>query len=129
MNYYFICDNCGHNTEFKKSMKEGPPYNVDCDQCSKQMRHELGGNFILKGNGWPSKDINKSQYLSGQMREENDQKHLEDQRNNRLVDEVLQVRRKGKKAMKQFSTDNPQKIKDYKSALKKGYRAKNNKSK
>ena len=88
------------------------------------MHHVFGGAFILKGDGWPGKSLKSSEYAVGKAKEETDHKLQEDARNQRVVEEVMAVRRKGRAATDRLKQDNPQKFKDYQSAVKSGYRAK-----
>ncbi|MHA2215702.1 MAG: hypothetical protein ACXADW_02850 [Candidatus Hodarchaeales archaeon] len=60
-------------------------------------------------------------------KEKNEQQSIEDERNQRVVDEVTQVRRKGKKASEKLRQESPQKWSDYNKAMKKGHRAKRKK--
>lgn len=134
MRYEFICDDCGTSKEFQRPMSEGPPKVVICDVCTDSgdkevfMRHEFGGNFILKGDGWAGKDLKQREYKSSESAEQTEHQLNEDNRNQRIVEEVSAERRKGSKASREFQKHNPQKMVDYDAAIKKGYRAKNPKS-
>lgn len=120
--YEFVCDGCGCVEEFIRSIREGPPKDIDCSICFEPMRHVMACNFILKGTGWPGKDAKSREYAVAKSKETCDAEHAEQQRDQRLVDEVLEVRRKGRKATDTLKRDNPQKWKDYSDALKRGAR-------
>ncbi len=124
MRYEFQCSGCGEVKEFFASIHDGPPSDVKCIQCGWLMIHQLSCNFILKGDGWAGKDLKKSETAREVAREKNDAQLDEDNRSQRVVDEVMDVRRQGKKASEQLKKDKPQKIAEYREATKKGYRAK-----
>jgi predicted nucleic acid-binding Zn ribbon protein len=130
MRYEFECQKCGNIEEFNRSIKEGPPQLVHCPLCEEidnefvQMNHVFGTNFILKGDGWPGKDLKAHEHRMGKAKEETDSQLSEDSRNQRVVEEVMSVRRQGRQATDRFKQDNPQKFKDYQDAISKGYRAK-----
>jgi len=126
--YEFACQDCDITEDFFAPMSEGPPKKVDCPKCTEAMYHVMGGNFILKGGGWPSKDFNKGDRDLVQAREETDAQFEEDNRNQRIVEEVTTTRRKGRKATDSIKSDTPQKWSDYTDAMKKGYRPKEKKS-
>lgn len=122
MYYEFKCKN-GHLREYCISIKYGPPINVKCD-CGESMSQEFGTNFILKGDGWAGKDLKKNEYESKQSVEQMENMISEDDRAQRIANEVAEVRRNGKAAVKQFKADNPQKYKEYTQGLKKGIKGK-----
>ena len=99
-----------------------------CPNCEIKMSQVFGGNFILKGDGWPGKDMNRDKRAAQIEDEKNIAQLQEDQRNQRIVDEVMVERRKGSKASAEYRKNNPQKIKDYEAAVEKGYRPKKAKS-
>ena len=127
--YYFECEKCGASEEFVRSIKEGPPKGVHCVLCEQvdnelvEMIHQLGCNFVLKGDGWPSKEF-KGDHAFGIVKDQTDDQMREDSRNQRIVDEVTSVRRQGRAASDDMKKNNPQKYADYQSAVNKGYRAK-----
>ena len=121
--YEFACDDCKVLTDHYLPMKDGPG-SMDCPECGEKMRHCLGGNFILVGDGWAGKDLKSREYEMDKSREQNDAQMAEDSRKQRLVDEVMEVRRQGTEASRKLRENNPQKWKDYRSATKEGYRAK-----
>src|SRR5690606_30566312 len=122
MIYEFYCDKCNINKEINKPMKDGPGI-VICDNCDTKMNQVFGANFILQGDGWPGKDMKKRSYESEKNKEMIDHTHAEMNREQRVVDEVMEVRRKGRKATEQLKKENPQKWNDYLGAMKKGVRA------
>ncbi len=124
MRYEFICDNCGNKKEFFNPISEGPPKEVTCDQCNDFMRHVFGGNFILRGTGWPGKDLKAAERAMDQSREKNEAQASEDNSKQRIVEEVTAERRKGREATRKLKEEKPQKMTDYKKAIKDGYRAK-----
>ena len=121
--YLFVCDICRKQREIKESIKKPVPRPPRCDTCGHIMNRVFECNFILKGTGWPGKSLKKRQYESAEEKEKNDQQWIEDQRNQRTVDEVIKIRRKGRKAIEQFKKEHPQKYYDYVEAMKKGYRS------
>lgn len=125
--YEFACE-CGHKEEFFRPMKEGPPKQVDCPECDDSMYHVMCCNFRLKGDGWPSKGFKNEEYELVKAREETDNQLAEDDRNQRIVEDVTKTRRKGRKATDGLKSDNPQKWNDYEDAMKKGHRPKEKKS-
>ena len=80
--------------------------------------------LYLKEMDGPEKNLKVVINNMDKSRESNDSQLAEDSRNQRIVDEVMDVRRQGSKATAQLKKDNPQKFKDYQSAIKQGYRAK-----
>ena len=130
MIYEFCCTFCGNTEEFIRSMAKGPPKEVNCELCKEingtvsPMRHIIGGNFILKGAGWPGKELKSRDRAMDKSKEENNNQLAEDKKNQRIVDEVMDIRRKGTKATKDLRENDPQRFADYKAAIKKGYRAK-----
>lgn len=126
MIYNFECE-CGAEFETVNiPIKDGPPKEVVCINCGEKMSQVFGGNFVLKGD-WPGKLLKKRSYDSGAAKERNDQQFEDDKRNDRIVEECLETRRKGRKAVEQEKAKNPQKWKDYADATKKGHRAKKKK--
>lgn len=123
MLYEFICE-CGNKLEFNNPIKEGPPKEVWCEKCNNKMTQEFCTNFVLKGDGWAGKDLKKRNYEASREKEKMEAQFSEDARNQRIVNDVTDIRRKGKKATEKLKKDNPQKFKDYQDAMKKGYRAK-----
>ena len=126
MIYHFSCNDCEITVEINRSMDKGPG-KKRCPECKKTMCQEFGGNFILKGEGFPGKDLNKRKYKAAEAREKNDQEYIDQGREQKVVDEVMNVRRKGKKAKEELQKDKPQKWKEYIDASKKGVRAKKKK--
>lgn len=126
--YEFCCSECNSTEEFFRPIKEGPPKKVECPGCSGSMYHVMGCNFQLKGDGWPSKELNKGDRELAKAREETDNQLAEDSRNQRIVEDVAKTRREGRKATNQLVRNNPQKWNDYNDAMKKGYRPKEKKS-
>lgn len=131
MRYEFHCDECGDDREFFRSIKDGPPKKVICPRCTAKaggektfMRHIMGGNFILKGDGWAGKDLKKAERQNAIATEETEAMLKRDADSQRVVEEVTEVRRQGSKATEALKRDNPQKFKDYESAVSEGYRAK-----
>jgi putative FmdB family regulatory protein len=130
MRYEFHCDGCGEEKEFFKSIKDGPPKKVICPRCTAKaggkkifMRHVMGGNFILKGDGWAGKDLKRAERQNAIATEETEAMLKRDADNQRIVEEVTEIRRQGSAATEQLKRDKPQKFKDYESALSEGYRA------
>ena len=121
--YVFICDECNNSIEVVKSMKEGPPKGARCE-CGSPMYLDLSCNFILKGDGWPGKDLNKRKFESDKAFEETKEMIKADDRAQRIVNEVGAIRRKGRKATNECKKDHPEKFKEYTKALAKGYRGK-----
>jgi len=122
MRYEFLCETCGEIHEYFNPIAVGPPTKVLCSQCRTEMHHEIGGNFILKGE-WPGKSINKD-YAFGQTADgaqtfldEHDSKKKESK-------EVLKERRKGKKSFQEYTKRNKPKVERYYSNLKNGIRPK-----
>lgn len=123
MRYEFECEKCVIIIEHYLPITEGPG-SIDCPKCGEKMRHLLGCNFILKGDNWAGKDLKKRERAMDKSREENDAQLDEDNSNQRIVEEVTAVRRQGSNASRKLREENPQKMKDYKKAIKRGYRAK-----
>lgn len=117
--YEFKCSECENVEQFRKSIKEGPPKKVIC-KCGNEMCQNFCTNFVLKGNGWPGKELKKANYESGKSIEKINHDYDEMNRDKRIVNEVTAIRRKGRKARDQFVKDHPQKWKDYIDAVKKG---------
>ena len=58
MLYDYVCLHCGHSQEASHSMNDSPE--VICKVCGKQMVKKISNcNFILKGGGWPGKEISR----------------------------------------------------------------------
>jgi predicted nucleic acid-binding Zn ribbon protein len=122
MRYEFLCDECELIYEVQASIRDGPP-EVICEECEQKCHQNYGCNFILKGNGWPSKDIHKGDYLAKQEREKEEGEQQDKDRKQRIVNEVMSVRRQGRKAKRQFKKDNPQKYHEYEKAMTEGIKA------
>ena len=57
--YEWRCPRCGKEFEMQMSMKEADEYGKECDCGENCERLIVNGNFILRGEGWPSKDLRK----------------------------------------------------------------------
>lgn len=123
MIYEFVCPS-GHKREYCESIQYGPPKNVICD-CGYKMHQVFSAGFILKGEGWPGKSLKEMDYKSGAAKEEMEDLIANENREQRIADEVAQVRRQGKKATRKLKEENPAKYKEYIKGLKKGVRGKN----
>ena len=125
MRYEYECDHCGYMEDIYAPMNIGPPKDPPiCKECNIEMFHNFGTNFILVGDGFAGKDLKKREYKMAESREKNDAQLSEDSRNQRIVDEVTEIRRKGHKAVDNLKKEEPQKFKDYQHAIKNGYRSK-----
>ncbi len=80
----------------------------------------MSGAFILKGHGFPGKDLKRLQHEAGKEREKDEQKQIELRRDQINANEVLRTRRKGRKAVEQLKRDRPEKWKQYNKSMKKG---------
>ncbi len=55
--YEFKCHDCKFIQEEQHSMDDAPS-ETDCMDCGKTIKRFYGGmSFVLKGDGWPSKNI------------------------------------------------------------------------
>jgi len=55
--YEFLCRDCKQIIEEEHSMKDAPSETI-CPDCKKTIKRYYGAlNFVLKGDGWPSKNI------------------------------------------------------------------------
>lgn len=124
MIYHFECEDCEIIEEVQESIQDGPPFLVSCPGCGEKMNQIYGCNFILKGNNWPGKDLKKREYNMTKEKEKMEAQFSEDARNQRIVEEVTEVRRQGRAAIQKLAEDKPQKLADYHDAFKKGHRAK-----
>lgn len=123
MRYSFICEDCGIEVKFYRSIKEGPPPEGDearnCPDCGQEMTHDLGGcNFILKGS-WPGKDITRDNERSTTA-ERAERMFHEHKVANDEAKEVLAERRKGTESFKQYEKRNGAKVRRYWDNRKKG---------
>ena len=126
--YEFYCEQCQIIKEVSQSIHKKLKI-PKCQSCKNKMSQSFGGNFILKGD-WPGKSLKSLEYNSAKAREEDDQKMIEDKRHQRVVDETMAIRRKGKRAKRKLIEENPQQWRDYMEATKKGYKpSKDKKSK
>lgn len=120
MIYSFVCDNCSFEQEVSKSIKEGPPVGeLSCPNCDIELRHVLGGNFILIGD-WPGKKISAA---SAKAREETDKKLDEADVGKKEANEILKERRKGRKKWREYQKHNKPKVERYKSNMRKGIKS------
>ena len=124
MIYEFECEKCGNIEDINAPMKDGPHKKIVCPTCGAFMNRLFCANFILLGEGWAGKDLKKKDYEGGKAREEVEHRLNQDKSDQKLVKDILQVRRQGRKATEQYKKDNPTKWKDYQKALKRGVRAK-----
>lgn len=126
MRYVFLCDECQSAKEITRSIKEGPPKkgskDIVCEECGQDMYQDLsGGSFILKGGGWPGKDIketnNGGRSYAAAM---NDIKidHLNKQQE--AVDQTMEARRRGRQASAEFKKKNPETWSRANDAMKEG---------
>jgi len=70
--YEFKCNECQIIFEEEHSMANAPPTSI-CD-CGKEMKRYYGGmSFILKGDGWPSKNIRNGKAATASNKFEADQ--------------------------------------------------------
>lgn len=118
--YEYECDNCSKKIdEFKAADKASEP--VICPSCSNKMRRIYSFEFILKGDNWPGKEIQRQRFNE---RDKNEESMHNDDIAQKEADMVLKERRKGRKNMEEFKKHNPQIIKRYKESLKKGIKGK-----
>jgi predicted nucleic acid-binding Zn ribbon protein len=111
MRYQYHCDNCGFDYEVQESIKVGPPKHVLCSECSNKMHHELGCNFVLKGD-FPGKRITRERERT--LSNESAEKYLNrEDTKQKEANEVLKERRKGSKHFKEWSKHNKDKVKRY----------------
>ena len=122
MRYEFECSKCEHIQEIEAPISQGPPPTILCEKCGALMTRIYECTFLLLGDGWPGRDIKKKELEGGKAKEEVEDQFNKDRSDKKLINEVLQVRRKGHKATAQYKKDNPAKWKDYQKAIKKGVR-------
>jgi len=123
--YQYLCESCDCYTEVFSKIKDGPPAKVDCNNCGGKTHQIFSAGFILKGDNWPGKSLKERDYKSGVAKEEMEDIIANENRTQRIADEVAQVRRQGKKATRKLKEENPAKYKEYIQGLKKGVRGKN----
>lgn len=117
--YDFRCDECKELISYIGSIADGPP-SIACPKCKKLMYQDFSPPEVLfKGGGWPGKDIKMSQD-SIQAREQTEKMLHEHDVAQKEADEVLSVRRKGRKAYNEFATKFPERIQRYNENMKKG---------
>ncbi|MCK5617416.1 hypothetical protein KAR91_86940 [Candidatus Pacearchaeota archaeon] len=116
MRYVFLCDECMISVEFYRTLKEGPPPEKseerNCPECQNEMRHDFGGNFILKGDGWPGKTITRDNEGTTTSAKAEKMFHKHDVAR-KEGDEVLSERRKGTESFKTYEKNNRAKVKRY----------------
>lgn len=119
----FFCTDCAVIQELTCSIKEDPPKNVPCPHCD-QVMTKIYDNcyFVLKGTGWAGKDLKALEYASGETQDKTEQEISDRNRMSRISKEVLEVRRKGRKARDELIREKPQKWADYREARAKGVR-------
>jgi len=112
ISYEFKCQKCNKICEVKGTFEEGPPSVVNCD-CGCICERIYNCSFILKGSDWPGKEIKKKDFRGGKAREEIEEEHNQMTSDQKLADEVLAVRRKGKKAVSVYKKEHPDRFRDY----------------
>lgn len=102
--------------EFYRPIKEGPPKEGSnerkCPECNNEMRHDFGGNFILKGDGWVGKDITRDNEGTTTAAKAEKMFHEQDVAR-KEGDEVMAERRKGTESFKSYEKDNKAKVSRY----------------
>jgi len=88
--------------ESESPISKGPPETI-CD-CGQKMFQEFGGNFILCGDidSWAGKSLKKRKYESAKSKEKMENTISENDRDQRVVNEVMEARRKGRKAVSEL---------------------------
>ncbi|MHA2032787.1 MAG: hypothetical protein ACW99Q_25735 [Candidatus Kariarchaeaceae archaeon] len=91
----------------ERSIKVGPPIGeLSCPTCEIELRHVIGGNFILKGD-WPGKSIKAKEIKE----RENTEKMLDEaERGQKEANEVLTERRKGRDHWEGYQRHNKPKV-------------------
>jgi len=125
MRYEFRCHKCGFIQEINRPIKEGPPEFLVCPICDDKMYNVLGGNFILKGDGWPGKSIKLERTGEDPKAIEKTEKMRDELRAaQELSNEVLAERRKGTRHWREYKKKHPDKVEKYYQNLARGIRGK-----
>ena len=121
--YVFICEQCCLQVEFYRSIKEGPPKEGskerNCPECKEQMWQDMSCNFVLKGGGWPGKEISRDNEGTTTADKAEKMFHEHDVAK-KEADEVLSERRKGTESFKEYEKHNKAKVQRYWNNRKKG---------
>lgn len=117
--YEFLCDPCRESLIFTQSITADLPNEVKCPKCGKPMYQNFEpANIIFRGS-WPGKDIKVSPEKASEK--ERDEKRWHDvEVAQKEADEVLAVRRKGRRAYNEFAKHNPQRIQRYNENMRNG---------
>ncbi len=123
MRYEFLCDDCQVVQEVSAPIAEGPPARVDCPECKNQMYQDLTGkSFILKGAGWPGKEIKegKNYHMRGIARSQDEERAHDHEVAEQEAEDVMAIRRQGSQASEAHRAHNKQMWKRYSENLRKG---------
>lgn len=122
MRYEFLCDDCHIIQEITAPIAKGPPARVACPECKKKMYQDFGGIFILKGSGWPGKEIKegKNYYMRRAARAQDEQREHDHAVAEQEAEEVMAIRRQGRKASEAHRAHNGPLWKRYAANLEKG---------
>lgn len=106
--YSFRCDDCKATKEFIRPIKEGPPKGARCASCGKNMYLEMNCSFVLRGPGWPGKEIKSGSnyYQEEKEREKWDKENHEITVIKKEHAEILKHRRMGSKASRKHKEEN-----------------------
>ncbi len=109
--YEFECPHCGRKQSCFFPMEEVPEF-INCPFHIEpvKMYRVYYCNFILKNDGWPSKEFRQS-FESRKATEETEKRDQEIISSKKEADEVLKERRKGTKAFKEYQKHYSKKIK------------------
>jgi len=131
MRYEFLCDDCQVVQEVTASITDGPPALVACPECEKKMYQDFGGNFILLGGGWPGKEIKegKDYHLRRVARSQDEEREHEREVAENEAEEVMAIRRQGKRASEAHRSRNKPLWTRYAANLRKGVGTKAGKKK
>lgn len=121
--YDFRCDECKEVISFVGPMSDGPPQ-IACPKCKKVMYQDFQvPQIVFKGGGWPSKDMKLSQDEINARTQVDKMLHDNDVAQ-KEADEILAVRRKGRRAYDEFAKREPRKIQRYNANMKRGIKGK-----
>jgi predicted nucleic acid-binding Zn ribbon protein len=120
MQYDFECE-CGNAQFFTAPIEIGPPEQMLCVECGKEMYRLFTTNVVFKGTGWPSKDLKiektgEDPVVLEAHEKKTDERRVEQENSNA----VLTERRKGRKSFAKYKKKHPDKVDKYRQSLAKG---------
>lgn len=119
----YACEACELINEIQIRIGDDPPKSIHCDECNGEAERIYSApEVIFKGGGWPGVEAKCGE----RYRESRQQVERDEARDHERIvgekeaEEVMKVRRQGKRASQEFRRRQPKKWARYQSNLRKG---------